>query len=387
MNRETELVTLGLAPESFGGIVNIPPCRASTILFNNLADFEAGERGEWPLPVYGRYGNPTQLALESALATLDGAEHAITFQSGMAAIASSLLAFVQSGDHVLIADTVYSPTRRFCDQELKKFNVEATYYDPAIGAGIAALMRDNTKVVYLESPGSLTFEVQDISAIAAEAKKRGAVVISDNTWATPLHFRPFEHGIDVSMHSATKYICGHSDVLMGVLTCNKAHYKTLLYTARNLGSGPSADDCYLALRGMRTMAVRMRRHQESTLQIATWLKGRPEVTEVYYPALPGAPGHALWKQYYTGACGLFSFQLQPVSHARLTAFINGLERFGLGYSWGGFESLIIPCNLNKIRTTGEWPHAGPLIRLHIGLEHPEDLQRDLDAALTRLKTV
>lgn len=384
MHTETDLVTMAHAPESLQGIVNMPPCRASTILFKCLADFEAGDRGDWPLPVYGRYGNPTQLALQEALAKLDGAEHAIVFQSGMAAIAAGILAFVKTGDHVLMVDTVYGPSRRFCDQELKKFGVETTYYDPTIGAGIAGLMRENTRLVYMESPGSLTFEMQDVPAIVAEAKKRGIVTMSDNTWATPLHFRPFDFGIDVSMHSATKYICGHSDVLMGVLTCREEHYKRLLYTARNLGSGPSADDCYLALRGLRTMAVRMKQHRESTLKVARWLKERPEVGEVFYPALPGAPGHDLWKRDMTGACGLFAFQLQPVAQAKLAAFIDGLELFGIGYSWGGFESLLITCNLDKIRTARPWSHEGTLVRLHIGLEHVDDLIADLEAGFKRL---
>lgn len=384
MHPETELVTLGLARQEYEGVVNMPVCRVSTILFKNFADFEAAERGEYPGITYGRYGNPTQTALQEALAALEGADHSIIFQSGMAAIVTSILAFIKSGDHILMADAVYGPARRFCDQELKKFNVEVTYYPPDIGAGIDALIKPNTRLVYLESPGSLTFEMQDIEAIAAAAKKRGCITISDSTWATPLHFRALAHGVDVSMHSLTKYISGHSDFVMGALSCKKEHYKTLLYTSRNMGACPGADDCYLALRGLRTMSLRLKRHQESGLHVAAWLKKRPEVVDVLYPALPGAPGHALWKKYFSGACGLFSVQLKPAPHENIRAFFDGLELFGMGYSWGGFESLATLCSLGKSRTAARWPHEGPLVRLHIGLEHPDDLIADLEQGLARL---
>lgn len=383
--RETKLATLGLAPDIFDGIVNMPVCRASTILFKNLDQFEAGERGEYPLPTYGRYGNPTQIALEKAVAELEGADHAIVFSTGLAAIVAALFAFAKAGDHVLMVDTVYGSTRRFCDYELKRLGVEVTYYDPTIGAGISSLFKENTKVVYVESPGSLSFEMQDIPAISAEAKKRGIIVIADNTWATPLYFKAFEKGVDISMHSATKYIGGHSDMLMGTLTCKKEHYKQLIVTARNLGSSPSADNCFLALRGLRTMTLRLDKHYENSLKVAGWLKTLPQVEEVYYPALPGAPGHELWKRDMAGACGLFAFQMKPVSYEQLSSFIDGLEYFGLGFSWGGFESLIIPCHLNKVRSATTWPHEGPLIRLHIGLEHVDDLIEDLAAGFKRLQ--
>lgn len=384
MHTETELATLGLAPEHFDGMVNMPVCRASTILFKDLADFELADRGEYPKPVYGRYGNPTQMGFEKAIATLEGADHAIALSSGMAAIATSLAAFVQAGDHVLITDAVYGPTRRFCDQLLSRFGVEITYYDPKVGAGIASLIKPNTKVIFCESPGSLTFEVQDIPAISAEAHKRGAVVVVDSTWATPLYFKALAHGADVSMHSATKYISGHSDLLMGTLACKAEHYKLLQRTSSNFGSCPSADNCYLALRGLRTMLLRLERHQQSALKVAAWLKARPDVVEVYYPALPGAPGHDLWKRDMKGACGLFAVQLKPVAYKALEAFVNGLERFGLGYSWGGFESLITVSHLQKVRSATKWPHEGPLLRLHIGLEHVDDLIADLDAGFQRM---
>jgi cysteine-S-conjugate beta-lyase len=385
MKTETDLIHLGLAPDTFDGIVNMPLARASTILFKNLADFEAGERGEYPLPVYGRYGNPTQRALEDMIAKLEGADAALVVPSGLAAISSALMAFLKAGDHLLITDAVYGPARRFVDQILKRYGVEVTYFEPTIGKDIAKLFKRNTKVVYVESPGSQTFEVMDIPAIAKVAHARDAVVIADNTWATPLHFRALEKGVDVVLHSGTKYISGHSDIMMGTLACRERHLKELLYTARNLGACPSADSCWLALRGLRTMAVRLKHHQESATKVAQWIKKRPEVVEVLYPALPGAPGHDIWKRDFTGACGLFGVQLKPVSHAALANFVDGLELFGIGYSWGGFESLITTNDMRKARTAKAWPHKGPLIRLHIGLEAVDDLIKDLEKGFARMK--
>lgn len=384
MHTDTKLATLSLAPESDMGVVNVPVHRASTILFKTLEDFEKADRGEWPLPSYGRYGTPSTLAFEEAIAALEGADYAIAHASGMAAIASSLTAFARTGDHVLMVDTAYGPNRRFCEGELKKYGVQVTYYDPTIGADIAALMQPNTRVVYLESPGSLTFEVQDIEAIADVAHNAGAIVISDNTWASPLHFRPFEHGIDISMHSATKYISGHSDLVMGVLSCKETHYKQLLKTCRNLGASPSADDCYLALRGLRTMGIRMQHQLHNALKVAVWLKARPEVEAVFYPPLEGDAGHALWKKYYTGGASLFSIALKPCSHAALSSFINGLRYFGLGYSWGGFESLLITFDPARVRTASTWAYKGPCLRFHIGLEHVDDIIADLSAGFDRL---
>jgi cystathionine beta-lyase len=386
MRIETKVATIACcAPETYQGVVNMPPFRASTILFPSLADFEAGERGEWPHAVYGRYGTPSSETLEQVVAELEGADHAIVFASGLAAITAALFAFVKAGDHILIADSVYGPTRRLCDQELSRFGVEVTYYDPLIGAGIASLMRDNTRVVYCESPGSLTFEMQDIPAIAAEAHRRGALVIADNTWATSLHFRPFDKGVDISMHSLTKYFAGHSDLVMGSLSCKAEHYKRLLRAARNFGAKPSADDCYLAMRGLRTMAVRVKQQESNALAVAGWLTQRPEVERVLHPALPGHPGHALWKRDMQGATALFSVILKPCSHAALAAFIDGMRLFHLGFSWGGFESLIIPFDLEKVRSATKPAYAGQGIRLHIGLEHPEDLIADLEAGFARMR--
>ncbi|MDE3060705.1 MAG: cystathionine beta-lyase [Pseudomonadota bacterium] len=386
MRKETLLATLGCLPELHRGVVNTPPYRASTILFPTLAEFEAADRGESPYASYGRYGTLSTETLENAIATLEGADHAIILSSGLAAIILTLTAFLSSGDHLLMVDSVYGPARRFCDQELKRLGVETTYYDPLIGSGIASLIKPNTKMIYVESPGSLTFEVQDVPAIAKVAHDRGILVAGDNTWGTPLYLDAFKLGMDISIHSATKYISGHSDLVMGTVACRKPHYKRLLYAFRNTGACPAADNCYLAMRGLRTMAVRLKQHQDSALKVAAWLSSRPEVGEVFYPALPGAPGHELWKRDFTGACGLFSIALkEKASQAQLAAMFDGMEYFGMGYSWGGFESLMIPLHLEKIRTATKWPHQGPLLRLHIGLEHPDDLIKDLEAGLARLK--
>lgn len=386
MKKETLLAELGRDSAHHRGVVNTPPYRASTILFPNLAEFDAAESGKYPHPTYARFGTPSTEALEQAIATLEGADHSIVTSSGLSAIVASLLAFLDSGDHLLMVDSVYGPTRRFCDQELKGFGIETTYYDPCVGSGIADLIRPNTKVVFTESPGSLTFEVQDIPAIAKEAHARGAVVISDNTWATPIFMRPFELGIDVSVHSATKYINGHSDLVMGVLSCRNEHYKKLLQTYRNLGACPSGDNCYLALRGLRTLAVRLRQHYENGLKVAKWLRGREEVVEVLYPALPDGAGHDLWKRDFSGASSLFGIVLdRDYPRSSLAMMLDGFEHFGMGYSWGGFESLIIPCSPQKIRTATKWEYEGNVLRLHVGLENADDLIEDLARGFERLK--
>lgn len=384
MKKETLLATLSCHLDGFGGIVNQPPHRASTILFPNMAALEAQENANIPGITYGRYGTPSSQALEVAIAALEGADHAIVTASGLAAIVTALTACLKQGDHLLMVDSAYGPTRRFCNNVLKDFGVEVTYYDPLIGASIAALIKENTKVIYVESPGSLTFEVQDVPAIIKAAHARGVLVIGDNTWGTPLYFRPFEMGMDISIHSVTKYIAGHSDLVMGSIACKKPLYKQLLMTYRAMGASPSGDNCYLAQRGLRTMAVRMKQQMENALIVAKWLKARPEVEEVLYPALPGAPGHDLWKRDFTGGASLFAFVLKGASKAQVAAFVDDLELFGLGYSWGGFESLVMPNNLTG-RTACKWPYIGQGIRLHIGLEHPDDLIRDLEKGFGRIK--
>lgn len=385
MKKETLLATLGSSPDKHQGVVNLPTYRASTILFSTYDDFIAAEKGLWPSPIYGRYGTPSTMALEEALAEVDDAEHAIVTSSGLAAIVVSLMAFLRAGDHMLMVDTVYGSTRRYCEMELKRLGIEVEYYDPHIGANIASLLRENTRVVFVESPGSLTFEMQDIPAIAAAAHAKGVVVISDSTWATSLYFKAFEKGIDVNIQSATKYISGHSDLVMGVITCKSEHYKRLSQSYKNHGMTPSGDSCFLALRGLRSLAVRLEKHYENALKVAAFLKSCDEVDAIYYPALPDDVGHAIWKRDFTGACSLFSFSLKPqFSEKNVAALFDGLELFGMGYSWGGYESLLVPVLIDKCRSATTWPHKGALIRIHVGLEHVDDIIADLAAGFARL---
>jgi cystathionine beta-lyase len=382
---ETLLATLATAPDKHRGVVNMPVYRASTILFSTLAEFENADRGHCAYGSYGRYGTPATEALEASIAQLEGAKHAIVTSCGASAVALVLTSLLSAGDHLLMVDSVYGPTRRLCDYELKRFGIETTYYDPAIGAGIASLIRDNTKMVFVESPGSLTFEVQDVPAIAKSAHARGVTVVGDNTWGTPLYYRPFELGMDISIHSATKYISGHSDMLMGTVACNDEHYPALLRNFRVTGACPSGDSVYLAMRGLRTMAVRLKQQHEAAMQVAQWLKARPEVESVLYPALPGAPGHELWKRDFSGACGLFAFVLkQNPPHDSLAAMLDHMQLFGMGYSWGGYESLITPITLGKMRTATQLPYSGKLLRIHIGLEHVDDLIADLSHGFDRM---
>jgi len=383
MKKDTLLVNAGRKPEDNFGIVNPPVYHASTVVFPTLAALEESERTRFEGVRYGRTGTPTTFAFEEAVAALEGAEKAVILPSGMAAIACALLAFLRAGDHVLVTDSVYSPTRRLCDGFLKGFGVDTTYYDPLVGAGIAGLIRPETKVVFVESPGSQTFEVQDIPAIAEAAHARGAVVVMDNTWSAGLYFQPFARGVDVSIQAATKFIVGHSDAMLGTAAVPARLYETIKGTANSFGYCAGPDDCYLGLRGLRSLSARLARHQETGLRLAEWMAARPEVERVLHPALPGDLGHALWKRDFTGACGLFGAILRPAPKKALAAFLDGLELFGLGYSWGGYESLIIPTEPAKIRTATRWPYAGPSIRIHAGLEDAGDLIADLANGLAR----
>ncbi len=382
MHDATLVTTLGREPREQHGIVNPPVYHASTVLFPSLEAMEAARPGSGVY--YGRYGTPTSMALEQALAEFEGGFASFVVGSGKAAITSTLLALLRAGDHLLVVDSVYAPTRRFCDQTLCRFGVETTYYDPLIGDGISELIRPETRVVFCESPGSVTFEVQDLPAIAQAAHEAGAVVITDNTWASPLYFKPFAHGADISVQAATKYVGGHSDLMMGVITTTEELHHRLRLPLYEVASVAAPDDCYLALRGLRTLAARLERHQRSALQLADWLSGRPEVVKVLYPALPGTPGHELWKRDFLGASGLFGFLLRPCSRTQLAAMLDHLELFGMGYSWGGYESLLIPTHPEAIRTAVPWRAEGPLLRIHVGLEDPADLIRDLEAGFARL---
>ena len=383
--RDTQLVNLGRDPIRDCGSVNPPVHRTSTVIFENYAAFHEYEQQRGHHRGYGRYGSPTTDGLEEALIALEGADHAIVTASGLAAITTSLLAFLSAGDHALIPDSLYSSARQFVKRELMRLGVEVQFYDPTIGGGIAALMKPTTKVVYCESPGSLTFEMQDIPAIAAVAHAAGAIVIADNTWATPLLMRPFDLGVDISIHSATKYIGGHSDLVMGVVLCKAAQDPTLKRTHRNLGACASGDNAYLALRGLRTMAVRLKQHEAHAMEVATWLQTVPEVKRVLFPALPTDPGHALWKRDMTGASGLFAIELTKANDVALAAMLDHLKYFGMGFSWGGFESLVIAYQPATMREVTAWDKQATFLRLHIGLESPDDLIRDLDAGFARLR--
>jgi cystathionine beta-lyase len=334
---------------------------------------------------YGRYGTSNSNELERTLAELEGGDAALVSASGLSAIWTVLGAFVGNGDHVLMVDCAYSPARRICLEELSRFGVSTTFFDPAIGAAIANLIQPNTKLIYLESPGFLTMEVVDISSITQAARKRGVVVVCDNTWATPLHLKPFEHGIDISLHSATKYIGGHSDLLLGALIFKAQHREHIWRYSRNVGAVAAPDVCYLAQRGLRTMGLRLKQHEASALKVAEWLKGLDIVETVLHPALPDDPGHALWKRYYTGSCGLFSFVLRK-SYAReqLAKMLDNMRLFSMGFSWGGFESLIIPFDPTPNRAVAKWPYKGQAFRVHIGLEHVDDLIEDLEQGFKRL---
>ncbi len=376
----TRLAHAGRDPMRFHGFVNPPIYRGSTILFPSVEALEANSQ-EF---TYGRLGTPTVRALESAIAELEGGHATLLTPSGLSAIATTFLAFAAAGDHILVTDAVYRPTRRFCDNMLKRLGVETTYYDPLIGAGIEDLIRDNTKLVFAESPGSQTFEVEDIPAIAAAAHARGAILVLDNTWATPLFFKSFARGADVSIHAATKYIVGHADAMLGVITATKEAHPAIARAHDELGLCTGPEDVYLALRGLRTLGVRLARHQTSALELARWLEQRPEVARVLHPGLPSDPGHAIWSRDFTGASGLFAVVLKPVPKAAVAAMLDGLDLFGMGYSWGGFESLIIPFDPRDYRTATRWTEPGTALRLHIGLEDVGDLKADLDAGFARL---
>ena len=362
------------------GMVNPGVYHASTFLFPDVATLNDRHHLEYS---YGRFGTPTSRALETAIATLEGGHMCKVTPSGMSAISTALLAFLKSGDHLLMVDTVYWPTRSLIDTMLTKLGIETTFYDPLIGKGIAALVRPNTRVIYLESPGSQTMEVQDVPAIVAVAHAHGAVAILDNTWTGGHYFKAFEHGCDVSVQAVTKYIAGHSDVMMGSVVCNEAAWPQFkaAYEALGLFAGP--DDMNMALRGLRTLDVRLERHQKNALVVADWLRGQSAVDTVLYPALSNAPGHEMWKRDFKGASGLFSVILKPMAEEAVAKLLDGLELFGMGYSWGGFESLVVP--FKPHRTATNWTAEGPCLRFHIGLESPDDLIADLKQGFNRLQ--
>ena len=385
LRRDTIATHAGRDPQRYGGLVNTPVFRGSTVLFPDVKTYEGRDPDDYKVMRYGIYGTPTTFALEEAVAELEGGHAAVALPSGLAAIVAALAAFAHTGAHLLVTDSVYWPTRNFCDRRLRALGVAIEYYDPAIGADIGRLIRPETTAVFCESPGSLTFDMQDIPAIAAAAHAKGVAVLADTTWGTPYFFRPFEHGVDISIHAGTKYISGHSDVLMGIVVTNEQHWLRLRRAVADYGYCVSPDDCYLALRGLRTIGVRLRQQQQNAIAIARWLQARPEVLRVIYPALEGDPGHAIWKRDFSGAASLFGVVLKPASDRAVAALIDSLQLFGIGSSWGGFESLAIRTDPGKHRSATRWNPGGPLLRLHIGLEDPDDLIADLEQGLARLR--
>lgn len=385
----TRLVDLGRDRSTSFDFVNPPVVRGSTVLHDDVADMRERVRrrngGDDRGPVaYGIYGSPTHHAFYEALSDLEGGAHSWAVPSGLTACTMGILAYVRSGDHVLVPDSVYWPTRRFCRDTLSRYGVETTFYDPGAGAGIDALCRPTTRVIFVESPGSQTFEMQDIPAIAAVARARDACCVVDNTWATPLYCNPIRLGADVVVHAATKYIGGHSDLLMGTITTNERAWPAMRQCVHHYGLTTSPDECWIALRGLRSMGARLAQHRATADALIAWLRAQPEVERVLYPALPDDPGHALWKRDMTGASGLFGVALRPgLEEARFHALIDGMQRFGRGYSWGGYESLLIPAAPE--RTVTPLPYSGFLFRVHAGLEDPADLIEDLDAGFARLR--
>jgi cystathionine beta-lyase len=385
--RDTLLTHTGGHPTDRNGAVNPPVYRASTILFPTVADYEASRVHEHRFDVirYGQLGTPTTFALEEAIAAIEGGYRAMLLPSGLAATTTPLLALLAAGDHLLMTDSAYQPTRHFCKAHLARYGIETTFYDPCIGAGIASLVRPNTRVVFVESPGSISFDVQDIPAIAAVAHERGAVVVMDNTWATPYFFPAMQLGVDVSIIAATKYIGGHADVMLGTITTTEPLYEKVRSMVAELGYCVSPDDAFLAMRGLRTLGIRLERHQQSTMRVVEWLQTRPEVDRVIYPALPSDPGYSIWRRDFTGASGLFGLVLNPAPKAAVDAMLNSLKLFGMGVSFGGFESLAIPMDSTRLRRLigGDKRY----LRLHVGLEDPADLIADLSYGFDQLALV
>jgi len=381
---ETRLITAGRDPQAQFGFVNPPVYHASTVLYPTAED-QVAHRSRYQ---YGRRGTPTTEALEAALRDIEGDNCAgvVLLPSGLAAISTALIAVAGAGDHLLITDSVYRPTRNFCEGLFKRMGVETTYYDPLIGADIAKLFKPNTRAVFVEAPGSQSFEMQDIPAIAKVAHDKGALVMMDNTWATPLYFKAFDKGVDISIQAGTKYIGGHSDIMFGCVSANAKAFPALKNAHGLMGQCVGPDDVFLALRGLRTMAVRLKQHNESGMTVARWLAARPEVARVMHPGLESDPGHAIWKRDFTGASGLFSIELKPMNEKAVYAFMNELALFGMGFSWGGFESLVIIFDCAEYRTATKWAPSGPTLRFHIGLEDPGDLIADLEGGFKAMAT-
>jgi cystathionine beta-lyase len=381
LKSRTRLVTAGRKTDEQFGFINTPIYRGSTVLYPDAASLS----GPGPRFTYGTKGTPTTEALENAWSEIAGAAGPVLAPTGLAAITLALMTALKAGDHLLVTDSAYYPTRHFCESVLARMGVETTYYDPLLGCGIESLIRETTTTILVEAPGSQSFEVQDVPAIAEVAHRHGLCVIMDNTWATPLFFPPHERGVDLAVEAGTKYLGGHSDLLLGLVSANSTWFRRLRQTFDAFAMCAGPEDVFLALRGLRTMELRLREAHKQGLEMARWFAARPEVKQVLHPGLPGAPGHDIWKRDFLGASGLFSIILHPCSDAAVAAMIDGLELFGMGYSWGGYESLVIPFDCAKYRTATTWNPGGPGLRFQIGLEDVEDLQADLDAGFARLQ--
>ena len=387
MKQDTKLIALGRGPVRAQGPVNLPVHRASTILSEHLDGYVHRFEGDnrYNNVTYGATGTQNSRALAEAVAAIEGGHRTVVTGSGLSAVTMAISAMVDAGDHVLVPDSVYGPTRRFCAEILSRYGVESSFYDPAIGAGIVGSMRENTRLVYTEAPGSLTFEMQDVPAITKAAHERGALVAMDNTWATPIFFRPIEHGVDISIQAGTKYLAGHSDLVIGMITtATDEVFKTIADQTYAFGDVASPDDCFLALRGMRSLSVRLERQSASAMKAARWLESRSEVKRVFYPALESDPGHALWKRDFAGASSLFGLAMHTTDEAAIARMVNGLVLFRIGSSWGGYESLVAYNRMPIARAVIPWTETPFLLRMHIGLEDPDDLIADLEAGLARL---
>ncbi len=390
----TRIIHAGRNPAEQGWMVNPPIHQTSTIVFPTLKDLIYAERGYCDNSLvepyelkYGRYGTQSNFALEKAIAELENGYNTFVTASGAAAINTALIAFLKQGDHMLVVDSAYSPTRAFADKFLKKLGVETTYYDPTIGEDIQNLIKKNTKVIFMESPGSLSFEMQDVPAICKVAKKHNIITILDNSWASGIYYKPLDHGVDISVMAVTKYINGHSDVIMGAITINEKHFRTMYEAFRYMAAPAAPFACYMAQRGFRTSKLRMDHCFESAIEIAKWLEQRPEVEKVLFPALPSNEGYEIWKRDFTGAAGLFSIILdKKYSNESLAKMVDNLHYYAMGYSWGGYESLILPFDASAVRTATKWNYGNKTcLRINIGLEDVEDLKEDLDAGFKRLK--
>lgn len=385
---ETRAIHNGRDPVVQGGMVNPPVYHGSTVIYSSLEDLERS-RFEHDLKdkvVYGRLGNLSTFAFENAVADLENGFGCISVSSGMAAVTTTILGFVGSGDHLLMVDTAYGPTRAFCDHYLNRIGVEVTYYDPMLGVEIESLINANTKLIFMESPGSLTFEVQDVPAIVSIAKQHGITTALDNSWATPLFYRPLDIGVNVSVTAATKYIAGHSDAMLGLIAADEDSFYIVKKCRDLLGQSLAPDDVYLGARGLRTLTVRVKQHEQHALTLAKWLQLHSEVLEVIHPALEGCPGHSVWKRDFTGSTGLFSFILKPRPRQALANMLDHMELFSMGFSWGGYESLIVPQDPSRSRTATSWNKQGQLLRVHTGLENIDDLIADMEAGLARYAT-